>query len=71
MIDLLQVTMLPPFLVERLEKEFTLHNFIDPADPDRLLDDVGPNIRGILAGGMKGPNANLINRLNSRFCWIS
>jgi lactate dehydrogenase-like 2-hydroxyacid dehydrogenase len=26
---------------------------------------VGPRIRGILAGGMKGPNANLINRLEN------
>ncbi len=63
MIDLLQVTILPPFLVERLEREFTLHDFVDPADPDAVLDEVGPRIRGILAGGMKGPNANLINRL--------
>ena len=63
MVDLLQVAQLPPFLMERLEKEYTIHDFIDPADPDALLDDVGPKIRGILAGGMKGPNANLINRL--------
>ena len=63
MIDLLQVAQLSPFLMERLEKEYTIHDFIDPADPDALLDEVGPKIRGILAGGMKGPNANLINRL--------
>lgn len=63
MVDLLQVAQLPPFLMERLEKEYTIHDFIDPADPDALLDEVGPKIRGILAGGMKGPNANLINRL--------
>lgn len=63
MVDLLQVAQLPPFLMERLEKEYTIHDFIDPADPDVLLDEVGPKIRGILAGGMKGPNANLINRL--------
>ena len=63
MVDLLQVAQLPPFLMERLEKEYTIHDFIDPADPNALLDEVGPKIRGILAGGMKGPNANLINRL--------
>ncbi len=63
MVDLLQVAQLPPFLMERLEKEYTIHDFIDPADPDVLLDEVGPKIRGILAGGMKGPNANLIKRL--------
>jgi lactate dehydrogenase-like 2-hydroxyacid dehydrogenase len=62
-IDLLQVSLLPPFLVERLQEEFRLHDFVDPADPDRRLADIGPRIRDILAGGMKGPNANLINRL--------
>ncbi len=65
MIDLLQIAQLPPFVVERLAKEFTLHDFVNPADPDKLLDEVGPRIRGILAGGMKGPNANLINRLEN------
>jgi hydroxypyruvate reductase len=64
-VDLLQVAQLPPFLVERLQKEFTLHDFVNPADPDKLLEDVGPSIRGIVAGGMKGPNANLINRLEN------
>jgi len=65
MIDLLQIAQLPPFVVDRLAKEFTLHDFVNPADPDKLLDEVGPRIRGILAGGMKGPNANLINRLEN------
>ena len=65
MVDLLQVAQLPPFLVERLQKEFTLHDFVNPADPDKLLEDIGPYIRGIVAGGMKGPNANLINRLEN------
>lgn len=65
MVDLLQVAQIPPFLVERLQKEFTLHDFVNPADPDKLLEDVGPSIRGIVAGGMKGPNANLINRLEN------
>ena len=63
MVNLLQVSVLPPFLMERLEQEYTIHDFIDPADPDALLEEIGPKIRGILAGGMKGPNANLINRL--------
>jgi hydroxypyruvate reductase len=63
MIELLQVSPLPPFLVERLEKDYTLHDFLNPSDPDAMLEQVAPRIRGILAGGMKGPNANLINRL--------
>ena len=63
MVDLLQVSVLPPFLMERLEQKYTIHDFIDPADPEALLEEVGPKIRGILAGGMKGPNAKLINSL--------
>ena len=64
-IELLQVTALPPFLVERLEKEFILHDYLNAVDPGDLVDDVGPRIRGILAGGMKGANADLINRLKN------
>ncbi len=65
MIDLLQVSPLPPFLLERLQAEYNVHDFVNPKDADKLLDEVGPRIRGILAGGMKGPNANLINRLEN------
>jgi hydroxypyruvate reductase len=65
MIDLLQVSPLPPFLLERLQAEYNVHDFVNPTDADKLLDEVGPRIRGILAGGMKGPNANLINRLEN------
>ncbi len=64
-IELLQISQLPPFLVERLEREFTLHDFVDPADPELILGDVGPRVRGILAGGMKGADAHLIERLEN------
>ena len=65
MIELLQLTALPKFLVERLEKEFIIHDYLNAADPDDLLDNVSSRIRGILAGGMKGANASLINRLEN------
>ena len=65
MADLLQVAPVPPSLIERLAKEHTIHDFIDPADPDNLLDEIGPRIKGIIASGIKGPNANLINRLEN------
>ncbi|MCA8928958.1 MAG: 2-hydroxyacid dehydrogenase [Alphaproteobacteria bacterium] len=61
--DLLQVAQIPPFLMERLQQEFTIHDFVNPADPDALLERIGSRIRGIIAGGTKGPNANLINAL--------
>lgn len=55
--------MLPPFLVERLEKEYQLHDYMNAADQEGMLDEVGGRVRGILAGGMMGPDATLINRL--------
>ena len=65
MADLLQVAQVPPSLIERLAKEHTIHDFIDPADPDKLLEEIGSRIKGIIASGIKGPNANLINRLEN------
>jgi lactate dehydrogenase-like 2-hydroxyacid dehydrogenase len=65
MADLLQVAQVPPSLIERLAKEHTIHDFIDPADPDKLLEEIGSRIKGIIASGRKGPNANLINRLEN------
>jgi hydroxypyruvate reductase len=65
MTDLLLVAQLPPFLLQALEKKYTLHDFLNAADPEQLLNEVGPRIRGVLAGGTKGPNANLINRLEN------
>jgi hydroxypyruvate reductase len=65
MADLLQVAQVPPSLIERLAKEHTIHDFIDPADPDKLLEEIGPRIKGIIASGIKGPKADLINRLEN------
>jgi len=65
MIELLQVSLLPPFFLERLEKEFTLHDLVNAPDPEALLDNVGSRVRGILAGGTKGADAELINRLEN------
>ena len=42
LVDLLQVAQLPPFLTERLEKEFTLHDFFAPDDPGAMLDEIAP-----------------------------
>lgn len=61
--ELLVVTILPPFLLDDLAKDFTLHDYVNAADPDALVDDVGANIRGVVAGGVLGPDAALINRL--------
>ena len=42
MIDLLQVSPLPPFLTDRLKQHFTLHDFTNPADPEAMLADPRP-----------------------------
>ena len=63
--ELLLVAFFPPFLVADLEKEYVLHDFFNADDPEALLAEVGPRIRGIVAGGMKGPDAELINRLEN------
>ena len=57
MVDLLQVAQLPPFLTERLEKEFTLHDFIAPDDLEQLLAAAGLQMgepRGIAFSPTKG-----------------
>ena len=63
LIDLLQVATLPPVLIERLSENYQIHQCVDGAGADELLEKVGPNIRGILAGGTQGPDANLIGSL--------
>ena len=63
--ELLLVAFMPPFLVADLEKEYVLHDLFHADDPEALLADVGGRIRGIVAGGMKGPDAPLINRLEN------
>ena len=63
--ELLLVAFFPPFLHEDLEKEYVLHDLFNAEDPEALLAEVGPRIRGIVAGGMKGPDAALINRLEN------
>ena len=65
MIELLQVAQVPPFLIDRLKAEYTVHDFVNPSDPEAMLREIGPNIRGIVAGGMKGPDAALINALDN------
>lgn len=63
--ELLLVASFAPFLVEDLAKEYTLHDLHNSDDPEVLLAEVGGRVRGIVAGGMKGPDAALINRLKN------
>jgi len=64
-IELLQVAQVPPFLIDRLKAEYTVHDFVNPKDPEGMLREIGPNIHGIVAGGMNGPDEALINALDN------
>ncbi len=61
--DLLVVCHAVPFLLADLAAHYTLHNLFLAEDKEALLADVGGRIRAMLAGGMQGPDAELIGRL--------
>ncbi len=63
MIELLQVPTRPPPLIDRHSNNYRIHDCVDGKGADELLAKVGSNIRGILAGGTQGPDANLIGSL--------
>lgn len=61
--ELLAVARLPDFLLDDLRQDHVLHDLTAAADAEALLREVGDRVRGIVAGGMKGPDAALIGRL--------
>lgn len=62
-IELLQLPILPPFLLDRLRRNYVVHDFSAITDPAAEVAGIAPRIRGIVAGGMKGPDAALIEKL--------
>ena len=61
--ELLQVAKLPPFVIEPLRPDFEIHDYANAADREGLLSQVGERVRGVIASGIAGPDAALINRL--------
>jgi len=61
--ELLAVARLPAFLTDDLRRDFDIHDLTTAKDPEAMLREVGDRVRGVLAGGMKGPDAALIHRL--------
>lgn len=61
--ELLVVARQPDYLLDDLARDFVLHRLDASGDPDKLVAEVGPRIRGAIAGGMKGPDAALIAKL--------
>lgn len=48
--ELLQISPLRAIVPDQLSQRFTIHRLWEAADPDALLVEVGPRIRGVLAG---------------------
>jgi len=63
MIELLQVANLPPLLMDRIKRDYTVHDVSTAPDKVAASAEVAPRIRGVLAGGMAGPDKALIDAL--------
>ncbi len=61
--DVLILKAIAPELVAELATTLTLHQVHDAPDPDRLIADVGPRIRGVSTGGSVKVDATLYDRL--------
>ncbi len=53
--DLISFGPLPPAAEEALAQAFTVHRAYAPADPDRVIAEVGARCRFAMAGGAAGP----------------
>ena len=62
-VELLQTAPLAPILMDRIHEAYVVHDLTTAGDKEALLADVAPRIRGVLAGGMQGPDKALIDRL--------
>ncbi|HEY8383751.1 MAG TPA: 2-hydroxyacid dehydrogenase [Microvirga sp.] len=52
--DVLMMAPMMPYVIERLEAQFTLHRLWDAPDRDAFLREVGPRIRGLAASPAAG-----------------
>ena len=62
-IDLLLTQPVPQAIDEVLVREYRVHRLYQHNDPQRLLDEVGPRIRGVVTGGAKGLSNVLMDQL--------
>ncbi len=58
--QILQMGPYPEWDQEPLDAAFKVHRYFEAADPDALVAEVGPQIRGIATRGELGANAELI-----------
>lgn len=54
---------MPPKAIEQLEQDFIVHPWADAADPQAMLADVGPRVRGLATNAVQGVSAELLDAL--------
>lgn len=62
-IEILVGGRIPPDNVEELRKTFTAHVVTETEDPDALIAEVGPRVRGLVVPGFRGFDRALLNKL--------
>ena len=62
-VDIAVISPFQPFVLEALEKHFTLHNVVGEADMPAALAPVADKIRGVATGGMVGVPKAIIDAL--------
>lgn len=62
-VEILKVAKFPPFLDEKLNAAFTVHDTTVAADPDALVAKVGPVVRGLCCFGSSVVPGSLIRKL--------
>ncbi len=58
-VDILMPRPMPPLVLEKLEAAFTVHKLFEAENPDGMLAEMGPKIRGVAVGGGKVDKAFL------------
>ncbi|GGA97410.1 2-hydroxyacid dehydrogenase [Allosediminivita pacifica] len=61
--DLLVLSSLRPAQMAELEARYTLHRHDTAEDPEALLAEVGPRIRGVVTTGGRGISGDIVERL--------
>lgn len=54
---------MPPKAVEQLEQSFVVHHWADAADPQAMLAEVAPRVRGLATNAVQGLSAELLEAL--------
>jgi lactate dehydrogenase-like 2-hydroxyacid dehydrogenase len=62
-VEILSLSNIYASSMARLEREFTVHKLWQAADPDKLLAEVAPRIRGAQTSGFHGASAKIIDAL--------